>query len=123
VQIEAAAVPEYLTTIRAKSLDPSRCEITNSILQTDIERLSGLANSPRKGCWPDDPVPNPYSFVRNVNWTISPIPVLQASSTKAHLTGHSLPDLVWWHGESFGSRHDSSCTMKHGRFQTSVRPL
>lgn len=66
VLIEAAAVAEYLATIKAKTLDTSRCEVTNSIRQTDIERLSRLANSPGKG-WPDDPDErNSYSFVRNV---------------------------------------------------------
>ena len=65
VLIEAAAVAEYLATIKAKSLDTSRCEITKSIVETDIERLSKLANSPGKG-WPNDPTPGPYSFVRNV---------------------------------------------------------
>jgi hypothetical protein len=66
VLIEAAAVAEYLETIKAKTLDTSRCELTNSILRTDIERLSRLANSSGKG-WPDDPdAQNPYSFVRNV---------------------------------------------------------
>ena len=66
VLIEAAAVSEYLETIRAKTLDASHCEVTNSICQTDIKRLSRLANASGKG-WPDDPeVPNPYSFIRNV---------------------------------------------------------
>jgi hypothetical protein len=66
VLIEAAAVAEYLQTIKAKSLDPSRCEVTNSIRETDIERLSQLANSSSKG-WPQDPEEQtPYSFVRNV---------------------------------------------------------
>jgi hypothetical protein len=68
VLIEAAAVAEYLATIKAKTLDPSRCEVTNSIRQTDIERLSRLANSSGKG-WPEDPeARTPYSFVRNVNF-------------------------------------------------------
>ena len=48
VLIEAAAVAEYLATIKTKSLDTSRCEITKSIVETDIERLSKLANSPGK---------------------------------------------------------------------------
>jgi hypothetical protein len=67
VLIEAAAVSEYLATIKAKSLDTSRCEITGSIIETDIERLSKLANSPGRG-WPDDPECGPYSFVRNVTF-------------------------------------------------------
>lgn len=67
VLIEAAAVAEYLATIKAKALDTSRCEVTHSIRQTDIERLSQLANSSGKG-WPEDPAEQtPYSFVRNVN--------------------------------------------------------
>jgi hypothetical protein len=65
VLIEAAAISEYLDTIQAKAIDASRCQITNSIVQTDIERLSRLANSSGKG-WPDDPTSGPYSFVRNV---------------------------------------------------------
>jgi len=66
VLIEAAAVPEYLKSIGAKKLDQSRCEVTNTIIETDIERLSHLANAPGKG-WPDSPgIPDPYSFRRNV---------------------------------------------------------
>lgn len=66
VLIEAAAVAEYLQTIKAKTLNTSRCEVTHSIRQTDIARLTELANSSGKG-WPSDPVEqNPYSFVRNV---------------------------------------------------------
>jgi hypothetical protein len=65
VLIEAAAVSDYLDTIKAKTLDTSRCEITNSIVQTNIERLSRLANSSGRS-WPNDPASGPYSFVRNV---------------------------------------------------------
>ena len=66
VLIEAAAVTEYLATTKAKTFDTSRCEVTNSICHTDIERLSRLANSSGKG-WPNDPEEQtPYSFVRNV---------------------------------------------------------
>jgi hypothetical protein len=65
VLIEARAIAEYLDTIKAKELDTSRCQITNSFLSTDIERLSRLANASGKG-WPDDPAPSPYSFIRNV---------------------------------------------------------
>lgn len=69
VLVEAAAVAEYLETIRAKTLDTSRCEVTNSICQTDIKRLSQLANAPAKG-WPLDPdEQTPYSFRRNVTST------------------------------------------------------
>jgi hypothetical protein len=70
VLIEATAVSDYLKTINAKSLDIPRIEITNSIVSTDIERLSRLANTPGKG-WPSDPNPTPYSFIRNV--TRSPL--------------------------------------------------
>ena len=66
VLIEAAAVSDYLDTIGAKSFDASRCKVTNSICQTDIKRLSQLANASGKG-WPDDTeAPNPYAFTRNV---------------------------------------------------------
>jgi hypothetical protein len=67
VLIEAAAVADYLKVIGAKILDSSRCEVTNDIRQTDIERLSRLANSSGKG-WPADPeeAQNPYSFIRKV---------------------------------------------------------
>ena len=46
VLVEAAAASEYLKTIKAEILETSRCEVTNSIRQTDIGRLSQLANSP-----------------------------------------------------------------------------
>jgi hypothetical protein len=64
VLIEAAAVSEYLDTIGAKVLDESRCEVTNSVRQTDITRLSKLANSAGRG-WTDDPGGEPR-FFRNV---------------------------------------------------------
>lgn len=48
--------------IAAKKLDPSRCEVTHAIQETEIERLSRLANAPGKG-WPDSAgIPDPYSF-------------------------------------------------------------
>lgn len=66
VLVEAAAVAEYVKTIKAKVLDASRFEVTNSIRQTDIKRLSQLANSAGKG-WPiDPPEQTPYSFRHNV---------------------------------------------------------
>ena len=66
VMIEAAAVPDYLVAIGAKTLNTSRCEVTDSIRQTDIKRLSQLANASGRG-WPDDPEDQgPYSFNRNV---------------------------------------------------------
>jgi len=68
VLVEAAAVSDYLNTINAKTLDTSRCEITDSIVQTDIERLSHLANASGRG-WPDDPASGPYSFTRNVTFS------------------------------------------------------
>lgn len=64
VLVEAVAVPEYLQTVGAKVLDKSRHEVTNSIRQTDIARLTELANASGKG-WGDHP-DDPYSFVRNV---------------------------------------------------------
>jgi hypothetical protein len=66
VLVDAAAVPEYLKAIGAKILNPARCEVTNSICQTDIKRLSQLANASLKG-WPDNSEEQtPYSFTRNV---------------------------------------------------------
>jgi len=66
VLVEAAAVAEYLKTIKAKILDASRCQVTDSIRPTDIKRLSRRANSLGKG-WPQDPAEQtPYSFRRNV---------------------------------------------------------
>ncbi|HYX52660.1 MAG TPA: hypothetical protein VE783_04365 [Candidatus Limnocylindrales bacterium] len=44
VLVEAAAVREYLKAANAKALD-TRFEVTNSIRETDIEKLSQLANS------------------------------------------------------------------------------
>jgi hypothetical protein len=66
--VEASALPDYLKAVGAKTLDRSRCEVTDAIRQTDIRKLSQLANSSGKG-WPDDPeeARNPYSFVRNVS--------------------------------------------------------
>jgi hypothetical protein len=66
VLVEAAAVSEYLKTVGAKALDTAKYEVTTSIVQTDIARLSKLANMEFKG-WGEDP--NPYSFVRNVTLT------------------------------------------------------
>ncbi|HEX7289176.1 MAG TPA: hypothetical protein VF532_23530 [Candidatus Angelobacter sp.] len=66
VLIEAEAVAEYLATIKARTLDTSRYDVTNSIRQTNIVRLSRMANSCGKG-WPEEPEEQtPYSFVRNV---------------------------------------------------------
>src|SRR5215472_8312518 len=36
---------------------------------------------------------------------------MRGSFRKRHISGQSLPDLVWWHGESFKGRHNSFCTM------------
>jgi hypothetical protein len=44
VLVEAAALTEYLKTVRATSLDKSRYEVIDAIRQTDIDRLSRLAN-------------------------------------------------------------------------------
>ena len=61
ILVEAEAISEYLKTIGAEKLDESRCEVTNAIRETDIERLSRLANSPGKG-WPDSPTTaHPFS--------------------------------------------------------------
>ena len=67
VLVESAALSDYLNAIGAKTLDKSRCEVTDAIRQTDIKRLSQLANASGKG-WADDPEKsrNRYSFVRNV---------------------------------------------------------
>jgi hypothetical protein len=68
VLVEVAALPDYLKLIGTKTLDKSRCEVTDAIRQTDIKRLSQLANRSGKG-WPDDPeqARDSYSFVRNVS--------------------------------------------------------
>ena len=68
VLVEAAALSEYLKVIGAETLDGSRCEVTNSIRQTDIDGLTRAANSSAKG-WPRDPDGrrSPYSFLRNVS--------------------------------------------------------
>jgi len=63
VLIEAAAVSDYLNTIKAKTLDTSRCEVTDSIAPTDIERLSQLANSSGRG-WPNDLAQAPVHSLR-----------------------------------------------------------
>lgn len=68
VLVEAAAVSDYLQAIGAKTLDKSRCEVTDSIRQTDIARLTGLANATGKG-WEADSV-DPYSFKRNVTLSV-----------------------------------------------------
>lgn len=66
VLVQAAAVAEYLEITGAKKLDTSRCEITTSIRETDIERLSRLANSTGRG-WPSDTEDiTPYSLRRNI---------------------------------------------------------
>ena len=49
ILVEAAAVPGYLKTIGAKTLDSSRCEVTHRIRPTDIARLSKLANARMSG--------------------------------------------------------------------------
>lgn len=63
VQVEAAAVSDYLKAIGAKTLDLSRCEVTNSIRSTDMARLAKLANASGRG-WSDDPKGS--RFTRNV---------------------------------------------------------
>ena len=64
ILVEASAVAEYLHVLGDKALDTSRCQVTDSIVQTNIERLSRLANASGRG-WPSDDT-GPYSFVRNV---------------------------------------------------------
>jgi hypothetical protein len=64
VLVEAAALSEYLHTIGAETLDKAKLEVTHTICETDIMRLSKRANSVGKG-WGDDP--DPYSFDRNVS--------------------------------------------------------
>jgi hypothetical protein len=66
ILVEAAAVSEYLKAIGANTLDTTRCEVTTSIVQTDIARLSKLANMEFKGRGEN---PDPYSFVRIVALT------------------------------------------------------
>ena len=70
VLVEDAALSDYLKAIGAKTLDRSRCDVTDAIRQTDIKKLSQVANSFGKG-WPDDPdaARDPYSFVRNVSFS------------------------------------------------------
>lgn len=64
VLVEAAALSEYLQTVGAKTLDKSRYEVSDSIRETDVLRLSKLANATGKG-WGEEPE-DPYSFRRNV---------------------------------------------------------
>jgi hypothetical protein len=45
VQVEAAAIEEYLRMIGANLLDKSRCAVTTMIQETDITRLSKLENA------------------------------------------------------------------------------
>jgi hypothetical protein len=65
VLVEAAAVSEYLHTIEAKALDKAKCDVTDSVRRTDVERLSKLANAVGKG-WGDNSAP--YSFIRKVTF-------------------------------------------------------
>src|SRR2546428_11936994 len=68
VLIEAAAVSDYLQAIGAKTLDKSRCEVTNAIRPTDIMRLSKLANSTSKS-WTEY-TGDGGRFLRNVTFGI-----------------------------------------------------
>jgi hypothetical protein len=65
ILVEAIAIADYLKEIDAEALDKSRCEVTSSIVETDIERLSQLANASGKGL-PNDSDVGPYAFRRNV---------------------------------------------------------
>jgi hypothetical protein len=49
VLVEAAALSDYLEVIGAKTLDKSRCDVTDAIRQTHIMRLSQLASVSGKG--------------------------------------------------------------------------
>lgn len=44
VLVEAAVLPEYLALRNLKFLNPSRYEITNEIVQTDITKYNEIAN-------------------------------------------------------------------------------
>jgi len=70
VLVEAAALADYLKVIGAKSLDRLGYEVTDTIRQTDIKRLSQLANASNKG-WPGETEEacDPYSFVRNASFS------------------------------------------------------
>lgn len=73
VLVEAGAVADYLIAINATTLDTSRCEITNAIIQTDIERLSRLANAARPSR-SDDPVSGPRLSAGHVDSADLPAP-------------------------------------------------
>jgi hypothetical protein len=45
VLIEAEAVSEYLETIGANVLDKTRCEVTHTIVPTDIRKFERVANT------------------------------------------------------------------------------
>jgi hypothetical protein len=49
VQIEAAAVPEYLKAIAAHILDLSRCEVTNSIARQTLRGCQNWRTQPGGG--------------------------------------------------------------------------
>jgi hypothetical protein len=67
VLVEARALSDYFKATGSKTLDRSRYEITNEICQTDIKRLSLLANSPGKGWLDNLEDATPYSFSRNIS--------------------------------------------------------
>src|SRR5215467_1793864 len=46
-----------------------------------------------------------------------------SNGSKRHISGQSLPDLVWWHDESFKGRHDSFCTMNTGAASVFLQSL
>jgi len=46
ILVEAAALREYLALRGLKTLDPLRYEVTDSIVQTDIAKLSAIDNAP-----------------------------------------------------------------------------
>src|SRR5689334_14257277 len=53
ILVEAAALSDYLKATGAKTLNRSRCDVTDAIRPTDIKKLSELANALGKGD-PDD---------------------------------------------------------------------
>src|SRR5215510_16367162 len=49
--------------------------------------------------------------------------LMLARGSQRHISGQSLPDLVWWHDESFKGRHDSFCTMNTGAASVFLQSL
>src|SRR5215468_3230145 len=51
------------------------------------------------------------------------ITINSGNGREPHISGQSLPDLVWWHDESFKGRHDSFCTMNTGAASVFLQSL